>query len=213
MLQSVHVRGKLGVAGVAGFVELFAERQHGVLALVFGLRLALLGQVEKLSRDAIPVSSRFACIGRLKQQVAADDEGGGAVLNVQGYTHGGARVLDGPRAGTVLARSLGVSQTLPAFRPDDKQSIDRFSGSIYGAATLHIAPNWLLDLAGRLETYADFGGAQTGRVSTRYDFNPAFAIRATVANGFHAPALAAQAYKNTGNANTSTNHVLQVASP
>ncbi len=133
--------------------------------------------------------------------------------DVQGYTHGGARVLDGPRAGTVLARSLGVSQALPAFRPDDEQSIDRFSGSIYGGATLHLAPNWVLDLAGRLETYADFGGAQTGRVSTRYDFNPAFAIRATVANGFHAPALAAQAYKNTGNANTSTNHVLQVTSP
>ncbi|RYG35664.1 MAG: TonB-dependent receptor, partial [Burkholderiales bacterium] len=133
--------------------------------------------------------------------------------DVQGYTHGGARVLDGPRAGTILPRSLGVSQALPAFRPDDAQSIDRFSGSLYAGATLHLAPNWVLDLAGRLETYADFGGAQTGRISTRYDFNPAFAIRATVANGFHAPALAAQAYKNTGNANTATNHVLQVTSP
>lgn len=133
--------------------------------------------------------------------------------DVQGYTHGGARVLDGPRAGTVLPRSLGVSQALPAFRPDDEQNIDRFSASIYGAATLHLTPNWVVDLAGRLETYADFGGAQTGRISTRYDFGPAFALRATVANGFHAPALAAQAYKNTGNANTSTNHVLQVTSP
>jgi iron complex outermembrane receptor protein len=133
--------------------------------------------------------------------------------DVQSYTHGGARILDGPNAGRVLGASLGGSQALPGFRPDDAASIKRHSSALYVGASLQLTPDWVVDLAGRVEDYSDFGSTQTGRLSTRYDFAPWLGVRATLSNGFHAPALAAQSYKNTGNANTSVNHVLQVSSP
>lgn len=133
--------------------------------------------------------------------------------DLQSYTHGGQRVLDGPRAGTVLGNSLGGSQALPGFRPSDVVDASRSSNSAYAGVSLELTDAWILDLAGRYERYSDFGNTSTGRLSTRYDFNDRFALRATVSNGFHAPALAALAYKNTGNMNTSVNHVLQVDSP
>jgi iron complex outermembrane receptor protein len=71
----------------------------------------------------------------------------------------------------------------------------------------------VVDVAGRYEHYSDFGSTTTGRLTTRYDVTPTFAVRGTISNGFNAPALAAQAYKNTGNQNTFVNHVLQVNSP
>src|SRR5690606_18043620 len=58
----------------------------------------------------------------------------------------------------------------------------------------------------------DFGDEVTGRLSTRYDFTPAVAVRATASTGFQAPSLAAQAYRNTSNGNYFTTHVLQAGS-
>jgi iron complex outermembrane recepter protein len=132
--------------------------------------------------------------------------------DVQSYTHGGARVLDGPRAGAALGNSLGGSQALPGFRPTDAQDTSRDNTAIYAGASLHVTDAWVVDVAGRFEDYSDFGSTETARLSTRYEFSPALSVRGTVSTGFHAPALAAQSYKNTGNANTSVNHVLQVDS-
>jgi len=49
-----------------------------------------------------------------------------------------------------------------------------------------------VDLAGRYEDHSDFSGVTTGRVSTRFDFNDVFAVRATASTGFHAPGLGTQ---------------------
>lgn len=131
----------------------------------------------------------------------------------QSYTHGGQLILDGPNAGKALSASLGGSQALPGFRPDDETHARRNEYAVYGGLALNPSDNFLIDLAGRYEHYSDFGSTVTGRASARYDFGSGFALRGTISNGFHAPALAAQSYKNTGNANTSVNHVLQVNSP
>jgi len=133
--------------------------------------------------------------------------------DLQSYTHGGARVLDGPNAGKVLGNSLGGSQSLPGYRPEDEVDTTRNSKAVYAGIAFNATKAWRFDIAGRYETFSDFGDTVTGRLSSRYDFTERFAIRGTVNNGFHAPALAAQAYKNTANANTSINHTLQVGSP
>jgi iron complex outermembrane receptor protein len=130
----------------------------------------------------------------------------------QSYTHGGQPILDGPNAGKALGASLGGSQALPGYRPEDAANSGRQDISVYAGLALHPVTGLLIDLAGRYEHYSDFGDTTTGRASIRYDFSPALALRGTISNGFHAPALAAQSYKNTGNANTSVNHVLQVNS-
>lgn len=78
----LDVRRKFGVASVAGFVELFTKREHGDIALVFGLRLSVLGYFEELVSETVPVSSGFAPVRGLEQQLTRNDQGGGPVLDV-----------------------------------------------------------------------------------------------------------------------------------
>ena len=123
------------------------------------------------------------------------------------------RVLDGPRAGQIIPRSLGVSQALPGYSPADVQNIDRKALSLYVGAGLNLTPQWTVDLAARYEDFSDFGSQSTWRASSRYEISPRLAVRGTVSTGFHAPALASLSYRSTGNSNTSTNYVLSVLSP
>ena len=51
-----------------------------------------------------------------------------------------------------------------------------------------------LDVAGRVEHYTDFGDAEIGKITARYDFSPQWAIRGTVSTGFRAPTLAEEFY-------------------
>jgi len=131
----------------------------------------------------------------------------------EGYTHGGQRVLDGPNAGKVLPNSFAVSQALPAYRPDEEQSVQRNSTSGYIGLSLKPIPEWTIDLALRGEHYSDFGDEVTWRASSRLDIIPELALRGTIATGFHAPALAALSHRSVGNANTTTNYTLAVTSP
>ncbi|WP_246856465.1 TonB-dependent receptor plug domain-containing protein [Acetobacter vaccinii] len=59
----------------------------------------------------------------------------------------------------------------------------------YLDADFHPLEHWSLDFAGRFEHYTDAGNAETGKVSTRYDFTKRIAVRATISNGFRAPSL------------------------
>lgn len=60
-----------------------------------------------------------------------------------------------------------------------------------------------VDGAGRYEHYSDFGSATVGKLTARYDFGPAFALRGTVSNGFRAPTLAEEYYSATNVSPTS----------
>jgi len=51
-----------------------------------------------------------------------------------------------------------------------------------------------LDAAGRVEHYTDFGDAEIGKVTARYDFTPQWAIRGTISTGFRAPTMAEEFY-------------------
>ncbi|HEY4366102.1 MAG TPA: TonB-dependent receptor [Steroidobacteraceae bacterium] len=133
--------------------------------------------------------------------------------DAQSYSYGGQPVLDGPRAGTALGRGLGGAQALPGFSPADAVDASRHSESAYVGVSLNPTTAWLVDLAGRYEDYSDFGNEVTGRLSTRYDFTDAIAVRATVSTGFQAPSLAATGYRRTTNGNYSTSHVLPPGSP
>lgn len=132
--------------------------------------------------------------------------------DVQSYTHGGQPVLDGPYAGTVLGAGLGGSQALPGFRPEDEVNVGRDSRAIYAGIAADLGTRWRLDLAARHERYSDFGSETTGRLSTRFAITPRVALRATMSNGFQAPSLAAQSYRNTSNGNFFTDHIVQAGS-
>lgn len=59
--------------------------------------------------------------------------------------------------------------------------------AFYGGAETDVTPNWTIGTAGRYEHYDTFGSATVGKINTRYEFIPGYAIRGTVGTGFHAP--------------------------
>ncbi len=68
----------------------------------------------------------------------------------------------------------------------------RENGSAYVDAEAQVTNKFLLAAAVRGETYSDFGQVATGKLSARYDFSHAFALRGTVSTGFRAPSLQQQ---------------------
>ena len=90
------------------------------------------------------------------------------VSDFQGYAQGGASGYGG-----VSPSQAGTwSQNNVAF---------------YAGAETDILPNWTVGLAGRYEHYNTFGSATVGKINTRFEFAPGYAIRATFGTGFHAP--------------------------
>ncbi|WP_282276698.1 TonB-dependent receptor [Stenotrophomonas sp. PS02297] len=88
------------------------------------------------------------------------------------------------------------------YLPADASHGTRHGWAGYAGASANVTKRWYLDLAGRYEDHSDFGSVSTGRLSTRFDFTDAVAIRATVSNGFHAPSLAAQNFQLTSDTAT-----------
>lgn len=93
-------------------------------------------------------------------------------------------------------------QSYPGFQPTDAASHSRRAWSGYVDISANPVEAWTIDLAGRYEHYSDFGSAKIGKLTTRYDFSPAFAIRGTVSTGFRAPTLAEEYYSATNAAPT-----------
>ena len=90
------------------------------------------------------------------------------VSDFQGYAQGGASGYG------------GVS-------PSQAGSFKQSNVAFYGGAETDITSNWTVGIAGRYEHYNTFGSATVGKINTRYEFVPGYAIRATVGTGFHAP--------------------------
>lgn len=92
----------------------------------------------------------------------------------------------------------GGAQSLPGYLPRDAADTKRHSYSAYAGAGSNISDAWFVDGGLRGEHYSDFGSSGLiAKLSTRYDFSPAFALRGTASNGFHAPALQTVSFSNT----------------
>jgi iron complex outermembrane receptor protein len=94
------------------------------------------------------------------------------------------------------------------IRPTDAGNYSREAFAGYVDLSTKPLPQWKVDVAGRFETYSDFGDTINGRFSTRYDFSPAFGVRGTVSTGFRAPTLAEQFYSQSTVTPNSANVVL-----
>jgi iron complex outermembrane receptor protein len=97
---------------------------------------------------------------------------------------------------------LEGGQSFPGFQPTDAATHTRTNYAAYIDFAGDPIANLKLDLAGRFEHYTDFGDAWSGKVTARYDFSPAFALRGTVSTGFRAPTLAEEYYSATNVAPT-----------
>ncbi|GBQ65897.1 TonB-dependent receptor plug domain-containing protein [Komagataeibacter swingsii] len=102
-----------------------------------------------------------------------------------------------------------------ALAPVDGSHSGRDVTAGYMNVSTRLLPKWQVDLAGRVEHYTDSGGinTETGKFSTRYDFNKYFSLRGTIANGFRAPTLAEEHYTSLEVSPTGAAGILATTSP
>ena len=106
------------------------------------------------------------------------------------YRNGGFRLPNGqPRA--------SGAQVFPGFRPANEVDTDRTAVGAFIDLEANLTPELLVSGALRGEHYSDFGESLSAKLSARYDFSDAFAIRGSVQNGFRAPSLQQQFFTTT----------------
>jgi iron complex outermembrane recepter protein len=100
----------------------------------------------------------------------------------------------GTRTGAGIARG---AQGFPGFEPANVTDESRTAVGLYADLEARLTEKFTGSVAARAEDYSDFGSAVTGKLSGRYDFTPAFALRSTVSTGFRAPGLQQQFFTST----------------
>ena len=101
------------------------------------------------------------------------------------------------KPGDEFARYKEGSQSFPGFALTDAGSHARDNSAVYVDFALSPIEKLQLDVAGRYEHFSDFGDTTVGKLTGRYDFTPAFALRGTISTGFRAPTLAEEYYSAT----------------
>ncbi|MFV3405330.1 MULTISPECIES: TonB-dependent receptor plug domain-containing protein [Pseudomonas] len=83
------------------------------------------------------------------------------------------------------------AQVTNGISPNDATSASRNSYAGYLDVGFNPLPQWYWGAAVRYEHYdRGIGATRSGKLTTRYEFTPELALRATVSNGFRAPSLA-----------------------
>lgn len=85
--------------------------------------------------------------------------------------------------------AAGGSQVFPGFAPSDEANESRTNFSLYADLEATLTPEFLANIAGRFESYSDFGERLTGKLAFRYQPSPQLTVRAAASTGFRAPGL------------------------
>jgi iron complex outermembrane recepter protein len=97
---------------------------------------------------------------------------------------------DGPSTaiGPLTQQGFSIgSNGFPGFNPITAGTHKRDNWAVYVDAEARFTPQLLLAAALRHEDYSDFGGTTNWKLTGRYDFTDAFALRGAVSTGFRAP--------------------------
>jgi len=103
--------------------------------------------------------------------------------------------------GSYANAGLGVpgagagAQGFGGFSPEVAGAFDRDSHAVYAGLEADLTEKFSAGAAARYEDYDDFGSQVSGKLSARYAFNDAVALRGTVSSGFRAPSLAQQYFQ------------------
>ncbi len=96
------------------------------------------------------------------------------------------------------------------LHPSDAADLTRHVFAAYADIATNITDAWFVNAAGRFEHYNDSAGdVLSGKLSTRYEIAPGFAIRATISNGFRAPSLSQIGFAQTSTQVFTVNGVTQ----
>jgi iron complex outermembrane receptor protein len=104
------------------------------------------------------------------------------------------RILDGPNAGAQGA--LGA-QVFPGFRPNDEVDENRSNVAGYLDLETKLSEQLLVNVAGRIENYSDFGSTADGKLAARFEPLRGLAVRGALGTGFRAPSLAQSFFSAT----------------
>ncbi len=89
----------------------------------------------------------------------------------------------------------GGAQGFPGFTPVNAVHARRDNWAAYLGLEGDLTERFSAGVAARYEDYSDFGSETSGKLSARYAFSDAVALRGTVSTGFRAPSLAQQGYQ------------------
>ncbi|PBJ83529.1 TonB-dependent receptor [Lysobacteraceae bacterium NML93-0399] len=92
---------------------------------------------------------------------------------------------------------LPGAQVFAGFRPGDGGDFDRNALSFYTGLEADLTDRLSLGVAGRFEDFSDFGDTSNFKMSGRFEFTDAIALRATASTGFRAPSLQQQYFQST----------------
>ena len=108
---------------------------------------------------------------------------------------------DSHRPGGALLANGGVSapgaQVFPGFQPVNASHTSRTAVGLFVDVEGNLTEKLLASVAVRGERYSDYGSSLAGKLSSRYDFTPQFALRGSVQNGFRAPSPQQQNFTTT----------------
>ena len=108
-----------------------------------------------------------------------------------------ARSTTGAPLFTGSTAPQGGSQGFPGLQPSATPDLRRHSWAGYVEADADVTEQLQASMAVRYEDYTDFGRTVTGKISGRYDFTDALALRGAISTGFRAPGLQQQAFTAT----------------
>jgi len=90
----------------------------------------------------------------------------------------------GPGASAGLAPN---ANGFPGFNPQQAGEWDQTSYAAYVDVEGSLTSAWTASAALRYEDFSEFGSTTTGKLATRYEFTPDFALRGAYSTGFRAP--------------------------
>ena len=100
-------------------------------------------------------------------------------------------------AGEPASYQSGGASGFPGFQPGNAGAHARRDVAAYASLEGRVTQAFSASVALRAEHYDDFGGASSAKLSGRYAWSPAVALRGTVSTGFRAPSLAQRFFATT----------------
>ena len=89
------------------------------------------------------------------------------------------------------------SSVFPGFSPSDASDHSRSNVGVYLDLESQLTSQVLANVAGRFESYSDFGERFTGKVALRFQPSPRFVLRGAASTGFRAPGLSQSFFSHT----------------
>lgn len=102
--------------------------------------------------------------------------------------------IDGGHVNRDSLPASPASQVFSGFRPEDASDEFRNNFGVYLDLEADLTPEFLANVAGRFETYSDFGERLIGKLALRYQPVRRWTFRGAVSTGFRAPALSQSFY-------------------